>query len=99
MNGDHKQQKIREKADGDSVQKPDVNFSSSSPKPAIRSQQNEELIVLETSEHQQDLQIPEPDLEKEVIKKEKESPLRPQEEISKEYTSTTLSVSEAAGKT
>ncbi|XP_056316703.1 LIM and calponin homology domains-containing protein 1a isoform X4 [Danio aesculapii] len=98
VNGDHNQQEIREKTDRDSLQKPDVNFSSSSPKPAIQSQQNEEPIVLETSDHQQDLQTPKPDLEKEVINKEEESPLSPQEEISKEDTSTTLSVSEPAGK-
>ncbi|NP_001139049.1 LIM and calponin homology domains-containing protein 1a isoform 2 [Danio rerio] len=98
VNGDHNQQVIREKANRDPLQSPEVNFSSSPPKPEIQSQQNEDPIVLETTDHQQDLQTPKPDLEKEVIKKEEESLLSPQKEISKEDTSTTLSVSEPAGK-
>ncbi|XP_073802986.1 LIM and calponin homology domains-containing protein 1a isoform X25 [Danio rerio] len=98
VNGDHNQQEIREKANRDPLQSPEVNFSSSSPKPEIQSQQNEDPIVLESTDHQQDLQTPKPDLEKEVIKKEEESLLSPQKEISKEDTLTTLSVSEPAGK-
>uniref|UniRef100_A0A9J8B8E3 LIM and calponin homology domains 1a n=1 Tax=Cyprinus carpio carpio TaxID=630221 RepID=A0A9J8B8E3_CYPCA len=81
----------------DSVSCPQINVSSSPPKPDTQSQQNEELIVLEASEHQQNVQTIS-DKENEVIKEEKKCSLSPQEENSKEDTSTTLSVSEPEGK-
>ncbi len=93
VNGDSTQRESRERDDRDSVSCPQVNFSSSPPKPDTQSQQNEELIVLEASEHQQNLQTSISDKENEVIKEEKS----PQEENSKEDTSTTLSVSEPEG--
>lgn len=80
----------------DSVSCPQINVSSSPPKPDTQSQQNEELIVLEASEHQQNVQTIS-DKENEVIKEEKKCSLSPQEENSKEDTSTTLSVSEPEG--
>uniref|UniRef100_A0A8C2FUB1 LIM and calponin homology domains 1a n=1 Tax=Cyprinus carpio TaxID=7962 RepID=A0A8C2FUB1_CYPCA len=81
----------------DSVSCPQINVSSSPPKPDTQSQQNEELIVLETSEHEQNVQTIS-DKENEVIKEEKKCSLSPQEENSIEDTSTTLSVSEPEGK-
>lgn len=97
VNGDSTQRESRERDDRDSVSCPQVNFSSSPPKPDTQSQQNEELIVLEASEHQQNLQTSISDKENEVIKEEKKCSLSPQEENSKEDTSTTLSVSEPEG--
>uniref|UniRef100_A0A8C2B8V0 LIM and calponin homology domains 1a n=1 Tax=Cyprinus carpio TaxID=7962 RepID=A0A8C2B8V0_CYPCA len=81
----------------DSVSCPQINVSSSPPKPDSQSQQNEELIVLETSEHEQNVQTIS-DKKNEVIEEEKKCSLSPQEENSKEDTSTTLSVSEPEGK-
>ncbi|XP_016415538.1 LIM and calponin homology domains-containing protein 1-like [Sinocyclocheilus rhinocerous] len=98
VNGDRTQQENRERGDKDSVSCPQVNLSSSPPKPARQSQQNEELIALEASDHQQSSQTSVSDQEEEVGKKEKECSLSPQEEKSKEDTSTTLSVSEPEGK-
>ncbi|XP_059409820.1 LIM and calponin homology domains-containing protein 1-like isoform X6 [Carassius carassius] len=89
VNGDS-----RERDDRDSMLCPQINVSSSPPKPDTQSQQNEELIVLEASEHQQNVQTSISDKEKEVIKEEKKCSLSPQEED----TSTTLSVSEPEGK-
>uniref|UniRef100_A0A672RQS0 LIM and calponin homology domains-containing protein 1-like n=1 Tax=Sinocyclocheilus grahami TaxID=75366 RepID=A0A672RQS0_SINGR len=98
VNGDRTQQENRERGDKDSVSCPQVDLSSSPPKPATQSQQNEELIALEASDHQQSSQTSVSDQEEEVGKKEKECSLSPQEENSKEDTSTTLSVSEPEGK-
>ncbi|XP_016088748.1 LIM and calponin homology domains-containing protein 1-like [Sinocyclocheilus grahami] len=98
VNCDSTQQESRERADRDSMLCPQINFSSSPPKPDTQSQQNEELIVLEASEHQQNLQTSISDKKNEVIKEEKKCSLSPQEENSKEDTSTTLSVSEPEGK-
>uniref|UniRef100_A0A673G4P6 LIM and calponin homology domains-containing protein 1-like n=1 Tax=Sinocyclocheilus rhinocerous TaxID=307959 RepID=A0A673G4P6_9TELE len=98
VNCDSTQQESRERDDRDSMSCPQINFSSSPPKPDILSQQNEELIVLEASEHQQNLQTSISDKKNEVIKEEKKCSLSPQEENSKEDTSTTLSVSEPEGK-
>ncbi|XP_058628749.1 LIM and calponin homology domains-containing protein 1a isoform X10 [Onychostoma macrolepis] len=98
VNGDSTQRESRERDDRDSMSCPQINFSSSPPKPDTQSQQNEELIVLEASEHQQNLQTSISDKENEVIKEEKKCSLSPQEENSKEDTSTTLSVSEPEGK-
>ncbi|XP_051754993.1 LIM and calponin homology domains-containing protein 1a isoform X7 [Ctenopharyngodon idella] len=97
VNGESTQQESRERDDRDSVHRP-INFSPSPPKPATQSQQNEELIVLEASDHQQNLQTSVPEQEKEVVKMEKECSLIPQEEDIKEDTSTALLVSEPAGK-
>ncbi|XP_073697846.1 LIM and calponin homology domains-containing protein 1a isoform X2 [Garra rufa] len=104
LNGDSAQQESREKDDRDSMSCPQVNFSSSPPKPDAQSQQNEELFVLEASEHQQNTQTAVFDQENEVVKEEKECSLSPQEEKrikeenSKEDTSTTLTVSEPEEK-
>ncbi|ROI16023.1 LIM and calponin homology domains-containing protein 1, partial [Anabarilius grahami] len=97
VNGESTQQKSRERDDRDSVHRP-INFSPSPPKPATQSQQNVELIVLEASDHQQNLQTSVPEQEKEVVKIEKECSLISQEEYIKEDTSTALLVSEPAGK-
>lgn len=97
VNCDSTQQENRERNDRDSMSNPKVNFSSSPPKPDTQSQQNEELVVLEASEHQQNLQTSISDKKNEVIKEEKKCSLNPQEENSKEDTSTTLSVSEPEG--
>ncbi|XP_016299598.1 LIM and calponin homology domains-containing protein 1-like isoform X2 [Sinocyclocheilus anshuiensis] len=94
VNYDSTQQESRERADRDSMSCPQINFSSSPSKPDTQSQQNEELIVLEASEHQQNLQTSISDKKNEVIK----CSLSLQEENSKEDTSTTLSVSEPEGK-
>ncbi|XP_050962566.1 LIM and calponin homology domains-containing protein 1a isoform X1 [Labeo rohita] len=98
VNGDNTQQENRERDDRDSVSCPEVNFSSSPPKPDTQSQQNEELIVLKASEHQQNSQTSVSDRENEGVKEEKECTLSPQEESIKEDTSTTLTVSEPEGK-
>ncbi|XP_048054379.1 LOW QUALITY PROTEIN: LIM and calponin homology domains-containing protein 1a [Megalobrama amblycephala] len=97
VNGESTQQESRERDDRDSVHRP-INFSPSPPKPATQSQQNVELIVLEASDHQQNLQISVPEQEKEVLQMGKECSLISQEEDIKEDTSTALLVSEPAGK-
>ncbi|XP_026059705.1 LIM and calponin homology domains-containing protein 1a isoform X2 [Carassius auratus] len=89
VNGDS-----RERDDKDSMLCPQINVSSSPPKPDTQSQQKEELIVLEASEHQQNVQTSISDKEKEVIKEGKKCSLSPQEED----TSTTLLLSEPEGK-
>ncbi|KTG01493.1 hypothetical protein cypCar_00034265 [Cyprinus carpio] len=98
VNGDRTQQENREREDKDSVSCPQVDLSSAPPNPATQSQQNEELIALEASDHQQSSQTSVSDQEKEVRKKEKECSLSPQEEDSKEDTPTTPSLSETEGK-
>ncbi|XP_043093249.1 LIM and calponin homology domains-containing protein 1a isoform X3 [Puntigrus tetrazona] len=98
VNGDSTQRESREKNDRDSMSSPKVNFSSSPPKPDTESKQKEELVVLEASERQQNVQVSTSDKEKEVVKEEKECSLRPQQENSKEDTSATLSLSEPEGK-
>ncbi|KAK7161966.1 hypothetical protein R3I94_004587 [Phoxinus phoxinus] len=97
VNGESTQQESRERDDRDYIHRP-INFSPSPPKPAPQSLQNEELIVLEASDHQQNLQTSIPEQEKEVVKMEKECSLISQEENIKEDNSTALSVSEPAGK-
>ncbi|XP_051561403.1 LIM and calponin homology domains-containing protein 1-like isoform X2 [Myxocyprinus asiaticus] len=94
VNGESTQEERRESAVGVSLKHP-VSFSSSPPKPATQTQQNDELTVLETSHHQQSSQTS--FQEKEVVKKEKECSLSIQEENSKEETSATLQL-EPAGK-
>lgn len=96
VNGESTQQESRERDDRNSMHRP-INFSPSPPKPATQSLQHEELIVLEASDHQQNLQTSIPEQEKEVVKMEKECSLISQEEIIKEDNSTALSVSEPAG--
>ncbi len=97
VNCDSTQQESRERDDRDSMSYPQVNFSSSPPKPDTQSQLNEELIILETSKHQQILRTSISDKENEVLKEEEKCSLNPQEENSKEDPSTTLSVSEPEG--
>ncbi|XP_077060942.1 LIM and calponin homology domains-containing protein 1a isoform X6 [Siphateles boraxobius] len=97
VNGESTQQESRERDDRNSMHRP-INFSPSPPKPATQSLQNEELIVLEASDHQQNLQISIPEQEKEVVKMEKECSLISQEENIKEDNSTALSLSDPAGK-
>ncbi|KAG1956627.1 LIM and calponiny domains-containing protein [Pimephales promelas] len=96
VNGESTQQESREREDRN-MHRP-INFSPSPPKPATQSLQNEELIVLEASDHQQNLQTSIPEQEKEVVKMEKECSLISQAENIKEDQSTALSLSEPAGK-
>jgi len=95
VNGESTQQESREREDRN-MHRP-INFSPSPPKPATQSLQNEDLIVLEASDHQQNLQTSIPEQEKEVVKMEKECSLISQAENIKEDQSTALSLSEPAG--
>ncbi|TRY94472.1 hypothetical protein DNTS_004614 [Danionella cerebrum] len=93
VNGDS-----REKADKSPQANPFFSLPSSPPMPATQNHQNEDHIVLETSEQQLSIHTSPPDHEKEVTKTEKEAFQRTQEDISKAETSSVLSVSEAEGK-
>ncbi|XP_052420805.1 LIM and calponin homology domains-containing protein 1 isoform X1 [Carassius gibelio] len=97
VNGDGTLQESRERDDKDSVSCPQVDLSSSPPNPVTQSQLNEELIALEASDLQQSSQTSVSDQEKEAGKKEKECSLSPEEEKSKDI-STTPSLSEPEGK-